>query len=141
MSDVQDLYRRRLTTPAEALRDLPKRCSVLFGIFAAQPPALVQAFADRAQAGEIGEALLYYMHATPQFLWTHGSCWKTEPPFAADLTTYLDQYNESPWCERLRVANLETKQAERVPADTRPPPDRAAEISCCPTSTSSLPAA
>ena len=65
MSDVQDLYRRRLTTPAEALRDLPKRCSVLLGIFAAQPPALVQAFADRAKAGEIGEALLYYMHATP----------------------------------------------------------------------------
>jgi itaconate CoA-transferase len=65
MSNVQDLYHRRLTTPAEALRNLPKRCSVLLGIFAAQPPALVQSFADRAKAGEIEEALLYYMHATP----------------------------------------------------------------------------
>jgi itaconate CoA-transferase len=47
------------------LRDLPKRCSVLLGIFAAQPPALVQALADRAKAAEVDEALVYYMHATP----------------------------------------------------------------------------
>jgi len=60
----QDLYRSRLTTPQLALRDLPKRCSVLLGIFAAQPPALVQALADRAKAGELDEALVYYMHAT-----------------------------------------------------------------------------
>jgi itaconate CoA-transferase len=65
MSDVRDLYRRRLTSPAEALRDLPKRCSVLLGMFTSQPPALVQAFADKARAGEIDEALLYYMHSTP----------------------------------------------------------------------------
>ena len=61
----QDLYRSRLTSPQLALRDLPKRCSVLLGIFAAQPPALVRAFADRAKAGEVDEALVYYMHATP----------------------------------------------------------------------------
>jgi itaconate CoA-transferase len=65
MTKQQDLYRSRLTSPQLALRDLPRRCSVLLGIFAAQPPALVQALADRAKAGEIGEALLYYMHATP----------------------------------------------------------------------------
>jgi itaconate CoA-transferase len=65
MSNLQDLYRSRLISPAEALRDLPRRCSVLLGMFAAQPPALVQAFADRVKAGEIDEALLYYMHATP----------------------------------------------------------------------------
>jgi len=66
-------------------------------------------------------------HRRGQFLWAHASCWTTEPPFAADLTTYLYQYNESPWCERLRV-NPDMKQAETVPADTRPPSDRAAEI-------------
>jgi itaconate CoA-transferase len=65
MINYQDLYRSRLTSPQLALRDLPKRCSVLLGIFAAQPPALVQALADRAKAGEIDEALVYYMHATP----------------------------------------------------------------------------
>jgi itaconate CoA-transferase len=65
MTKHQDLYRGRLTSPQLALRDLPKRCSVLLGIFAAQPPALVRALADRAKAGEIDEALVYYMHATP----------------------------------------------------------------------------
>ena len=33
----------------------------------------------------------------------------TEPPFAADLTTYLYQANESLWSERLRVKNLDMK--------------------------------
>jgi itaconate CoA-transferase len=65
MSNHQDLYRSRLTSPQLALRDLPKRCSVLLGIFAAQPPALVQALAARAKVGELDEALVYYMHATP----------------------------------------------------------------------------
>ena len=65
MINHQDLYRSRITSPQLALRDLPKRCSVLLGIFAAQPPALVRALADRAKAGEVDEALVYYMHATP----------------------------------------------------------------------------
>ena len=65
MTKHEDLYRRRLTSPQAALRDLPKRCSVLLGIFSAQPPALVQALADRAKAGEVDEALVYYMHPTP----------------------------------------------------------------------------
>jgi itaconate CoA-transferase len=65
MTKHEDLYRRRLTSPELALRDLPEHSSVLLGIFAAQPPALVRALADRAKAGEIEEALVYYMHATP----------------------------------------------------------------------------
>jgi len=65
MSTHQELYRARLTTPQAALRDLPKRFSLLLGIYAAQPPALVRALADRASAGEADEILVYYMHATP----------------------------------------------------------------------------
>jgi itaconate CoA-transferase len=65
MNNFQDFYRRRVTSAEQALRDLPRRSSVLLGMFAAQPPALVQALANRARAGEIDEALLYYMHATP----------------------------------------------------------------------------
>jgi itaconate CoA-transferase len=65
MSNYQDLYRSRLTSPQLALRDLPKRCSVLLGMFCAQPPALVRALADRAKAGEVDDALVYYMHPTP----------------------------------------------------------------------------
>jgi hypothetical protein len=89
-------------------------------------PGLIVAYdlctLDNALVGQMRE------HRPGQFLWAHASRWKTEPPFAADLTTYLYQYNESPWCERLRVVNGGTKPAERVPADTRPPPERAAEI-------------
>jgi itaconate CoA-transferase len=65
MSKHEDLYRRRLTSPKLALRDLPKRCGVLLGMFAGQPPALVRAFGDRAKAGDLDEALVYYMHSTP----------------------------------------------------------------------------
>jgi hypothetical protein len=36
-------------------------------------------------------------HAPGQVLWCHAASWTTEPPFAADLTTYLYQINTSPW--------------------------------------------
>ncbi|MEQ8347501.1 MAG: acetyl-CoA hydrolase/transferase C-terminal domain-containing protein [Sneathiellaceae bacterium] len=65
MSDVQDLYKRRLTTPDLALRDLPPRLNLLLGMFVAQPPALIQAFVDRVRAGAVEEARVYYMHSTP----------------------------------------------------------------------------
>src|SRR5215472_16015105 len=65
MTDVHDLYHRRLTTAQHALSDLPRRCSILLGFFAAQPPALAQALADATRAGALDEALVCYMHATP----------------------------------------------------------------------------
>jgi itaconate CoA-transferase len=66
MSDIQELYRRKLTTPEEALRGLPKRASILLGFFAAQPPALVRALADSAKAGNFDEVRIHYMHPTPE---------------------------------------------------------------------------
>jgi itaconate CoA-transferase len=65
VSNVQDLYSRKLTTPSEALRGLPERCSILLGFFAAQPPALVQALANGTKAGSFDEVRVYYMHPTP----------------------------------------------------------------------------
>ena len=65
MTDINDLYRSRLTSAPDALSGLPRHCSVLLGFFAAQPPALVQALADRAGAGEFDELRVHYMHATP----------------------------------------------------------------------------
>jgi itaconate CoA-transferase len=65
MSDFKDLYRRKLTTPEESLRGLPRRSVVLLGFFAAQPPSLVQALADGARAGNFDEMRIYYMHPTP----------------------------------------------------------------------------
>src|SRR5262245_30850346 len=55
MSGFKDLYKRRLTTPQEALRGMPRRSVVLLGFFAAQPPLLVQALADGARAGNFDE--------------------------------------------------------------------------------------
>jgi hypothetical protein len=66
-------------------------------------------------------------HRPGQVLWAHASCWTQEPPFAADLTTYLHQYNVSPWGERLRV-NPETREAEKSPPSTAPADERAAEV-------------
>jgi itaconate CoA-transferase len=66
MPDIQDLYRRKLTTPSEALRGLPERSSILLGFFAAQPPALVQSLANGAKAGLFSEVRVYYMHPTPE---------------------------------------------------------------------------
>lgn len=65
MSGFKDLYKRRLTTPQEALRGMPRRSVVLLGFFAAQPPLLVQALADGARAGNFDEVRIYYMHPTP----------------------------------------------------------------------------
>jgi len=65
MTDINDMYRSRLTSAQDALGALPRHCSVLLGFFAAQPPALVQALADRAGAGEFDELRVHYMHATP----------------------------------------------------------------------------
>jgi itaconate CoA-transferase len=66
MSNIQDLYRRKLIAPGEALRGLPKRSSILLGFFGAQPPALVKALADNAMAGSFDEVRVYYMHPTPE---------------------------------------------------------------------------
>lgn len=65
MSDIHELYRRRLTTAERALGDLPPRLTLLLGMFVAQPPALIQAFVDRVKAGKVDEARVYYMHSTP----------------------------------------------------------------------------
>src|SRR5262249_32147406 len=65
LSGFKDLYKRRLTTPQEALRGMPRRSVVLLGFFAAQPPLLVQALADGARAGNFDEVRIYYMHPTP----------------------------------------------------------------------------
>ncbi len=88
-------------------------------------PGLIAAYdlaaLDEALLRQLGE------HRPGQILWAHASPWTAEPPFAADLTTYLYQQNVSPWGERLRV-NPDTNEVEKAPADTRPPSERAAEI-------------
>lgn len=66
-------------------------------------------------------------HRPGQVLWSHASCWTQEPPFVGDLTTYLHQYNVSPWGERLRV-DPATREADNLPASTAPAENRAVEV-------------
>ncbi len=65
---------------------------------------------------QVAPTLLEPLHAQhpDQVLWSHASCWTNEPPFAADLTTYLYQHNVSPLGERQRV-DPETRQMVSIP--------------------------
>jgi itaconate CoA-transferase len=65
MSRSQDLYQAKLTTPAEAIAAVPRRCNLVLGAFSAQPPALMEALADRVRAGAHDEIRLYYMGSSP----------------------------------------------------------------------------
>lgn len=60
-----DLYAARLTTPAEAVSHIASGDRVAMGMALAEPPALLQALAARAEADEIDEVRLYYFHSTP----------------------------------------------------------------------------
>jgi hypothetical protein len=52
-------------------------------------------------------------HHPGQVLWSHALEWTGEPPFTADLTTFLYQMNTSPWGARLQM-NSETQQPEQT---------------------------
>lgn len=56
-------------------------------------------------------------HRPGQILFAHASCWTSEPPFAADVTTYLYQVNQSPWGERLRFDSESGKTVTAPPLE------------------------
>src|SRR5271156_6456499 len=62
--DVGSLYQSKLTTPDEAITAIPSGSRLSMGMGMAEPPALLKALADRAEAGEIGELKVYYFEAT-----------------------------------------------------------------------------
>lgn len=63
MTDVATLYRQKLTTPEEAVSRIPSRGNLAFGFGPSNPPALLEALADRTEAGDIEELHLYYQIA------------------------------------------------------------------------------
>jgi itaconate CoA-transferase len=65
MSRSQDLYRAKLTTAPAAVMAVPHTCNVVLGAFSAQPPALMQALAERVRAGAHDRIRLYYMGSSP----------------------------------------------------------------------------
>jgi hypothetical protein len=62
-----------------------------------------------------------------QLLFAHATCWTSPPPITPDVVTYLHQYNESPWGERLKI-DPATNKSTRAPAETAPASELASAI-------------
>src|SRR6201998_1021649 len=58
------LYKSKLTTPAQAVATITSRSRLSMGMAMAEPPALLKALAERAEAGEIEDMKVYYFEAT-----------------------------------------------------------------------------
>jgi itaconate CoA-transferase len=61
--DAIALYKSKLTTPEQAVAAIPSGSRLSMGLFAAEPPALLKALADRAAAGKVDNLRLYYFEA------------------------------------------------------------------------------
>ncbi|MGH7026578.1 acetyl-CoA hydrolase/transferase family protein [Brevundimonas sp.] len=57
-------YAERLMSPAAAAALIPSRARVAMALGVAQPPALLKALADRAEAGEVDDINIYYLLST-----------------------------------------------------------------------------
>lgn len=64
MTAFEDLYRRSLTTAEAAAALIPSGARVSMGLGAGQPPALLKALAERAEAGAVQDVSLYYLLST-----------------------------------------------------------------------------
>jgi itaconate CoA-transferase len=62
--DVRSIYQSKLTTPEQAVVAIPSGSKLAMGMAIAEPPALLKALADRAQAGKLEELKVYYFEAT-----------------------------------------------------------------------------
>jgi itaconate CoA-transferase len=62
--DVRSLYRSKLTTPDQAMASIASGSKLSMGMAMAEPPALLKALADRAEAGQIEALKMYYFEAT-----------------------------------------------------------------------------
>jgi len=62
--DIDARYQSKLTTPDEAVSSIPSGSKLSFGMAMTEPPALLKALADRAEAGGIENLNVYYFEAT-----------------------------------------------------------------------------
>jgi itaconate CoA-transferase len=61
--DADALFQSKLTTPVNAVSTIRSHSSIALGMAIAQPPALLEALAARAEAGDIDAVKVYYFHA------------------------------------------------------------------------------
>ena len=62
--DFRAVYQSKLTTPEQAAAMIPSGARLSMGMAMAEPPALLKALADRAEAGGIEDLKVYYFEAT-----------------------------------------------------------------------------
>ena len=62
--DIDARYQSKLTTPDQAVVSIPSGSRLSMGMAMAEPPALLKALADRAEAGKVENVRLYYYEAT-----------------------------------------------------------------------------
>ena len=62
--DIDARYQSKLTTPDQAVASIPSGSRLSMGMAMAEPPALLRALADRAEAGKVENVRLYYYEAT-----------------------------------------------------------------------------
>ncbi len=62
--DFTALYKEKLTTPDAAVATIPSNSRMAMGMAMAEPPALLQALAERARTGKVEALRLYYFEAT-----------------------------------------------------------------------------
>jgi itaconate CoA-transferase len=62
--DITSIYRSKLATAQSAVATIPSGSRLSMGMAMAEPPALLQALADRAGAGLVDDIRLYYFEAT-----------------------------------------------------------------------------
>jgi itaconate CoA-transferase len=62
--DIRSLYRSKLTTADRAVAPIPSGSKLSIGMAMTEPPALLKALADRAEAGGIEDLKVYYFEAT-----------------------------------------------------------------------------
>lgn len=59
MNPYASEYRRKLTTPENAVGRIQNGATIIHGVTIAEPPALLQAIADRARAGDLEGVIMY----------------------------------------------------------------------------------
>src|SRR5271154_5018359 len=62
--DIDARYQSKLTTPDEAVSSIPSGSKLSIGMALTEPPALLKALADRAEAGGIENLNVYYFEST-----------------------------------------------------------------------------
>jgi itaconate CoA-transferase len=64
LNDLHAAYAARLMTAADAVALIPSGAKIAMALGVGQPPAILKALADRAEAGQVDDLRLYYLLST-----------------------------------------------------------------------------